>query len=100
MDPGAIHNDNHTPFAVRRTGQALLSQATKGFRISFFTTNAHDRTRPPVCGSTLMTLWWMDTRSTNFALLSAQHPHPRQCRKQTQFRFILNIDISTPRRML
>ncbi len=100
MDPGAVHNDNHTPFATRRASKTLQSQATKGFRISFFTPNAHDRTRPPICGSALMTLRRMDTWGTNFALFSTQHPHPRQRRKQAQFCFILNVDISTSRWML
>jgi hypothetical protein len=100
MDAGAIYNDNHTPFATRRTGQALLSQTTKCFRISFLAPNAHDRTRPPIGGSTLVTFRRMDTWGTNFALLSAQHPHPRQRRKQAHFRFVLNVDIGTPRRML
>lgn len=35
MDAGMIYYDNHTPFAPRRTGQALLRQATKCFCISF-----------------------------------------------------------------
>jgi hypothetical protein len=95
MDPGAIHNDNHTPFAPRRTGHAFLRQATKRLRISFLTPNAHDRTCAPICGSTLMTLRRMNTWGTNFVLLAAQHPHPRQGRKQTHFRFVLHVDIGT-----
>jgi hypothetical protein len=100
MNPGTVHNNDHTPFSTDRTGHALHSQATKRLRISFLTPNAHDRTCPPIRCSTLVTLGRMDTRGTNFALLSAQHPHPRQRWKQTHFRFVLHVDIGTSRRML
>jgi hypothetical protein len=70
MDPGAIHNHDHTPFSTNRTGQAFFDQATKGFRISFLGTDAHDCTRTPIRCGALMTLGWVYTRGTDFPLLS------------------------------
>jgi galactose-1-phosphate uridylyltransferase len=100
MNACTINDNDHAPFSMSRTSHALFDQTTEGFRISFLGTNAHDRTRAPICGGTLVTLGRMDTGSTHFVLAPAQHPHPRQSRKQTQFRFILNVDIGAPRRML
>jgi hypothetical protein len=98
MDAGAIHNDNHPPFPTSRTRQTHFNQATKCLRISFLAPKAHDRTRPPIRRHALVTLRRMDAWSADFALLAAQHPHPCQRRKQTHFRFILNVDIGAPRR--
>jgi hypothetical protein len=100
MDPGTIHNHDHTPFSTSRTRQALFSQATKRLRIAFLGTNTHDCAFAPIGCSTLMAFGRMDTWSTDFPLLSTQHPHPCQRRKQAQFCFILNVDISTSRWML
>ena len=100
MNSRSIHNDDHAPFPTSRTCDALFNQATKCFRISFLGADAHDCALTPICCSALMTLGRMDTRGADFALLSTQHPHPRQSRKQTHFRFVLNVDIDTPRRVL
>ena len=100
MNACTIHDNDHASFTTRGTRHALFKQATKCFRISFLGTDAHDRTRTPIRSGTLVTLGRMDTGSTHFVLMSAQHPHPCQSRKQTQFRFVLHVDVHTPRRML
>jgi hypothetical protein len=100
MDPGAIDNHDHTPFSMSRTSHAFFNQATKRLRISFLGPDAHDFAFTPVGCGTLVALGRMDTRGTDFPLLSTQHPHPRQSWKQTHFRFVLNVDIGTPWRML
>jgi hypothetical protein len=88
--------------ANRKAARPELGSGVHSSQFRFFQagTDAHDRTRTPIRGGTLVTLGWMDTGSTHFVLVSAQHPHPCQSRKQTQFRFVLHVDVHTPRRML
>jgi hypothetical protein len=100
MNACTIDDHDHAPFSMSRTSHALFDQATKGLCISFLGTDTHDRTRAPICGGTLVTLGRVHAWGTDFPLLSTQHPHPRQSRKQTHFRFILNVDIGTLRRVL
>jgi hypothetical protein len=100
MNLGSVRDDDHPPFAASRACETLFGQMTKGFRIAFLGTDSHDLARAPVCGGTFLSLGWTHARRPDLALLTAQHPHPRQGGKQAQLRFILNINIGSARRVV
>lgn len=100
MDTCAIGHGNHAPFASRRAGQTFFDQAAEGLGVSFMGANADDVTGAPVRGGAFITFRWMHTRRADATLMTAKHPHARQSGKQTQFGFVLNIDIGATRRMV
>lgn len=100
MNLGSIHDHNHPPFAASRAGHAFFNQLTEGLRIAFLGANPNNLAGAPIRGGTLLSLGRMHPRSPDFALLTAQHPHPRERREQTQLGFVLDVDIGPARRVV
>lgn len=96
----AIGYHDYASFASRRTRQTLLDQATERLSVSFGSADADDVTRSPVSRSALVTFRWSYAGCADATLLAAKHPHACQGRKQTQFGFILNVDIGAARRVI
>ncbi|MCL4490013.1 MAG: hypothetical protein M1570_18070 [Chloroflexi bacterium] len=100
MNVGPIHDHDDPPFAARRAGHALFDQLTEGFRIAFLGADAHDLAGTPVRGRTLLSFGRAYPRSPDFALLTPQHPHPRERGEQAQFGFVLDVEIGPARRVV
>ncbi len=100
MNLGPVCDDDHSTFAASRAGYAFFDQLAEGGGIAFLGSDPDNLAGAPIGRGTFLALGRTHARSANLALLTTQHPHPREGGKQTQLGFVLNIEIGPARGMI
>lgn len=100
MKARAICHNHHASFAMSRARHARFNHLAKSFSIAFLAPNPNDIARSPIRGSHFVSFGWSDPGCLDLFLLAPLHPGAGQGWKETQFNFVLNIDVRSARRMI